>query len=31
MLTPDRDFDDVPGLERIDPADSAAVAGLAFL
>ena len=28
ILSPDRDFDDIPGLERIDPADAEAVAGL---
>lgn len=28
ILSPDRDFDPVPGLVRIDPADRAAVAGL---
>jgi predicted nucleic acid-binding protein len=28
ILSPDRGFDGVPGLERIDPADAAAVAGL---
>jgi predicted nucleic acid-binding protein len=28
ILSPDRDFDSVPGLERIDPADAAAVASL---
>jgi predicted nucleic acid-binding protein len=28
ILSPDRDFDGIPGLERIDPADSAAVASL---
>ncbi|MDQ3356432.1 MAG: type II toxin-antitoxin system VapC family toxin [Actinomycetota bacterium] len=28
MLSADRDFDDVPGLERVDPADEVAVAGL---
>jgi predicted nucleic acid-binding protein len=29
ILSPDRDFDVVPGLERIDPADARAVASLA--
>ena len=29
ILTADHAFDDVPGLERIDPADGEAVAGLA--
>ncbi len=28
ILSPDRDFDDIPGLERIDPADAKAVARL---
>jgi predicted nucleic acid-binding protein len=28
ILTPDKDFDGIPGLERIDPADPAAVASL---
>ncbi len=28
ILSPDRDFDGVPDLERIDPADAAAVASL---
>jgi hypothetical protein len=28
ILSPDRDFDGIPGLERIDPADEAAVASL---
>jgi predicted nucleic acid-binding protein len=28
ILSPDRDFDDVSGLERIDPADTSAVATL---
>lgn len=28
ILSPDRDFDGVPGLERIDPADASAVATL---
>jgi hypothetical protein len=28
ILTPDQDFDDIAGLERIDPADDAAVATL---
>jgi predicted nucleic acid-binding protein len=28
ILSPDRDFDTVPGLERIDPADASAVAAL---
>ena len=29
ILSPDRHFDEVPGLRRVDPADSAAVAVLA--
>ena len=29
ILSPDRHFDEVPGLRRVDPADSAAVAALA--
>jgi uncharacterized protein len=29
ILTPDRGFDGIPGLERVDPADDAAVAALA--
>jgi predicted nucleic acid-binding protein len=29
VLCPDRGFDDVPGLERVDPADLDAVAALA--
>lgn len=29
ILTVDRDFDDIPGLERIDPADTTAVDALA--
>jgi uncharacterized protein len=29
IVTPDRGFDGIPGLERIDPLDSAAVAALA--
>jgi predicted nucleic acid-binding protein len=28
ILSPDRDFDGIPGLERVDPADSTAVATL---
>lgn len=28
ILSADRDFDDIPGLERIDPRDTAAVASL---
>jgi hypothetical protein len=28
ILSPDRDFDDIPGLRRIDPADTAAPATL---
>jgi predicted nucleic acid-binding protein len=28
ILSPDRDFDGIPGLERIDPADTTAVATL---
>jgi predicted nucleic acid-binding protein len=28
ILSPDRGFDGIPGLERIDPADAKAVAGL---
>jgi predicted nucleic acid-binding protein len=28
ILSPDRDFDDISGLERIDPADTSAVATL---
>ncbi len=28
ILSPDRDFDDIPGLERIDPANAEAVARL---
>lgn len=28
ILSPDRDFDGIPGLERIDPADADAVASL---
>jgi predicted nucleic acid-binding protein len=28
ILSPDRGFDGIPGLERIDPADTSAVAGL---
>lgn len=28
ILSPDRDFDGIPGLERIDPADAEAVARL---
>jgi len=28
ILSTDRDFDDVPGLERVDPADAAVVAKL---
>lgn len=28
ILSPDRDFDGIPGLERVDPADAAAVAAL---
>jgi uncharacterized protein len=28
ILSPDRDFDGIPGLERIDPADASAVAAL---
>ena len=28
ILSPDRGFDGIPGLERIDPADAAAVASL---
>lgn len=30
ILSADRDFDRLPGLERFDPADEAAVASLAF-
>ena len=29
ILSPDRDFDDIPGVQRIDPEDSAAIATLA--
>jgi uncharacterized protein len=29
ILSPDRDFDDIPGLRRIDPADATALATLA--
>jgi predicted nucleic acid-binding protein len=28
ILSPDTDFDGIPGLERIDPADAKAVAAL---
>jgi predicted nucleic acid-binding protein len=28
ILSPDRDFDEIPGLQRIDPADAQAVAAL---
>lgn len=28
ILSPDQDFDGIPGLERVDPADAKAVAGL---